>query len=132
MPARRFWQNARTTEVCATVQVFLLALLLSDNTRVVENQRATANQAQQSRSKSQMNGMLLHLPAGASTVARAPVPPLPRQLAPRRTARCSAKKKAANEAKDDRRAGDGAGVLSRTVMLRAGVALFALGFVDAG
>ncbi|AQL08840.1 hypothetical protein Zm00014a_016351 [Zea mays] len=79
-----------------------------------------------------MNGMLLHLPAGASTVARAPVPPLPRQLAPRRTARCSAKKKAANEAKDDRRAGDGAGVLSRTVMLRAGVALFALGFVDAG
>jgi len=79
---------------------------------------------------------MLRLHAGASTVACAPVPPLPRQLTPRRAARgrrlwpCSAKKKAANEDEDDRRAGGG--VLSRTVLLRAGVALFALGFVDAG
>jgi hypothetical protein len=76
---------------------------------------------------------MLRLHAGASTVACAPVPPLPHQLAPRRAARgrrlwpCSAKK---TGTEDDRRAGGG--VLSRTVLLRAGVAIFALGFVDAG
>ncbi|KXG39900.1 uncharacterized protein LOC110431807 [Sorghum bicolor] len=84
---------------------------------------------------------MLRLHAGASTVACAPATPLPRQVTPRRAARgrrlgpCSAKKKknaaSEDEDEDDRRAGGG-GVLSRTVLLRAGVALFALGFVDAG
>ncbi|TVU47973.1 hypothetical protein EJB05_07591, partial [Eragrostis curvula] len=68
--------------------------------------------------------------AGARTVLPAP-PPLPQ--APRPTRRrlllrpCSSKKQPANE----EQAG-GAGVLSKSVLLRSGAALFALGFVDAG
>ncbi|XP_062210319.1 uncharacterized protein LOC133911882 isoform X2 [Phragmites australis] len=71
---------------------------------------------------------MLRWRAGASTIAPAP-------SAPRRAARSrwrhrlrprSAKEPATNE---DRA---GRSVLNRSVLLRSGVALFALGFVDAG
>ncbi|KAF8717964.1 hypothetical protein HU200_025428 [Digitaria exilis] len=82
---------------------------------------------------------MLRCHVGAGTVA--PVPhactpalPLAHRLAPRPAARgrlrpcsCRAKKPEANE---DGRAGGS--VLSKSVLLRSGVALFALGFVDAG
>ncbi|GJN30674.1 hypothetical protein PR202_gb19001 [Eleusine coracana subsp. coracana] len=64
--------------------------------------------------------------AGASTVARA-LPPALRAARGRLLIRpCSAKKPANNEEQA------GGGVLSKSVLLRSGVALFALGFVDAG
>ncbi|CAN6290257.1 unnamed protein product, partial [Urochloa humidicola] len=53
--------------------------------------------------------------------------PLPRPAARRRLRPCSAKKPAG----DGDRAG-GSSLLSKSVLLRSGVALFALGFVDAG
>ncbi|RLN16785.1 hypothetical protein C2845_PM02G33680 [Panicum miliaceum] len=78
---------------------------------------------------------MLRWHAGASTVAPVPPPPaLPhRPLAPRPAARgrlrpCRAKKPADD---DDDRAGGGSLLLSKSVLLRSGVALFALGFVDA-
>ncbi|GJN08689.1 hypothetical protein PR202_ga26639 [Eleusine coracana subsp. coracana] len=66
--------------------------------------------------------------AGASTVVPA-LPPAPRAARSRllvRPCKCSAKKPANNEEQA------GGGVLSKSVLLRSGVALFALGFVDAG
>ncbi|OEL33735.1 hypothetical protein BAE44_0005248 [Dichanthelium oligosanthes] len=71
---------------------------------------------------------MLRWRAGASTVAPAPPPPLvPRPAARGRLRPCRAKKPAT----EDDRAG-GSSLLSKSVLLRSGVALFALGFVDAG
>ena len=82
----------------------------------------------------QPNGML-RWHAGASTVAPTPPPPapapapaLPHPLARGRLRPCRAKKPADD---DDSPAG-GSLLLSKSVLLRSGVGLFALGFVDAG
>ncbi|PAN50935.1 hypothetical protein GQ55_9G568300 [Panicum hallii var. hallii] len=72
---------------------------------------------------------MLRWHAGASTVAPVPPPLAPRPAARGRLRPCRAKKPADD---DDDRAGGGSSLLSKSVLLRSGVALFALGFVDAG
>ncbi|RCV45962.1 hypothetical protein SETIT_9G494900v2 [Setaria italica] len=79
---------------------------------------------------------MLRWHAGASTVvAPAPAPPSrapPHKLAPRPAARRRLRPCSAKKAADDGDRAGGRSLLSKSVLLRSGVALFALGFVDAG